>query len=231
MVGIVGMFNQKYIILFIDRNRFQFYGGNLTGIVTVEIPQIVLSDLDVLRKDDLYTLIKQCVKQYALLGSQLIMVFSEATYFEKIFPPGDEAQTDSDILKFFDSIPYESIWTKVYQTDKGKRAVAVNRALYEALHQGFMLQGLVTKALLPACVLGQLSRKRILDKPLADYILNTVDVLTKQSLLDAQEIETSGLQGGTQSAANPKKATLPLLLGAFGVLIVILAIAAITQLR
>lgn len=225
------MFNQKYIILFIDRAQIQLYGGNLTGIVTIEIPETILNDGDILRKDDLYTLIKQCVKQYALTSGQLIMVLSEALYFEKIFFSADTPQTESDILKFFDSIPYDSVWTKVYQTEKGKHAVAVNKVLYEAFHQGFLLQGLSTKALVPSSVLGQIGAKRVLDKPMAEYILGNVEAVTKQSLLDAQELGLSTPQEKLDANKNKPKSNIGLLLGVFGVLLVVLIIVVLTQLR
>jgi hypothetical protein len=223
------MFNQKYIILFLSRGSIQLYGGNLTGIVTIEIPQAIFNDVDILRKDDLYTLIKQCVKQYALVG-QLIIVLSQEIYFEKLFVPPDNPQTESDILKFFDAIPYEATWTKVYQTEKGKRAVAVNKVVYEAFHQGFILQGLSTKAVIPAFILGQMETKKVLDKPLAEYVLGNIEILAKQGLLDTQEIGSVSSQNDTMTDANKPKSKLPLLLGAFGVLIFVLFIVIATQL-
>jgi hypothetical protein len=224
------MFNQKYIILFIDHSKIQLYGGNLTGIVTIEIPESILTDGDILRRDDLYTLIKQCVKQYALIGGQLIIVLSEAMYFEKMFLSTDTPKTESDILKFFDSIPYESTWTKVYQTEKGKHAVAVNKVLYEAFHQGFLLQGLSTKALIPSFILGPVGMKRALDRPMADHILGNVEAVTKQSLLDAQELGISTPQEKLDANKNKPKSNVGLLLGVFGVLLVVFLIVVITQL-
>lgn len=226
------MFNQKSIlILFINRNTFQLYGGNLTGIVTLEIPQTVLYDLDVLRKDDLYTFIKQCVKQYALLGTQLVVVLSEFAYFEKVVTSTDSRQAETDILKFFDSVPYESIWTKVYQTEKGKRAVAVNKMLCETLHQGFSLQGIPTKAFIPAFALGAMSTRHALDNALTSYVIKNIDMLSKQALFDPQELGSTAPQPQTESPAVKKKSTLPLLLGVFGLLLAVLAVLVITQLR
>jgi hypothetical protein len=228
------MFNQRsIIILFLNRNSFQFYGGNLSGIVSIEIPQTVLLDLDVLRKDDLYTIIKQCVKQYALMGTQLIVVLSDLAYFEKTFALSDKDLMDTDILKFFDAVPYDSIWTKVYSMEKGKRAVGVNKALCETLQQGFSLQGVSIKAFIPSFALGQLSTKHTLDKELAAYIMRNFDNLVKQSLFDPLELGIAPSQEKAEegSPATRKKSSLPLLLGIFGALIAILAIVVIMQFR
>jgi len=225
------MFNQKtIIILFVDRNRFQLYGGNLTGIVTLDIPETLMSDLDVVGRDGFYTFIKQLVKQYNIMGSQLVLVLSEATYFEKMFSMTERAQIETDVLKFFDMVPFETIWTKVYATEKGKRAVAINKTLYEAIHQGFSLQGLPTKAVIPAFALGSYSSKRIMDHELGEYVMKNLDSLIKQSLLDSQELSLVVPQEKKEERVVSKKSSnLPLLVGVLAVIFIILVIVIIMQ--
>jgi hypothetical protein len=176
MVGDLSMFNQKTIlILFIERNRFQFFGGTLTSVVTIDVPETIIRDFDVIQKDGFYTLIKQWVRQYNLALSELIIVYSDASYFEKLFVSTENPQNETDILKFFDTIPFESIWTKVYPTPTGKRALGVNKSLYEAIHQGFSLQGVSTRAVLPAFTLGTFSTAHSLDAAMAGYIIKNID--------------------------------------------------------
>lgn len=221
------MFNQKTIIvLYIDRNRFQIGGGNLTGIVNLEVPEVLIHDLEVVGKDALYSLIKQWVKQYNIVGTQLIIIFSQSSYFEKNFSPMELAQVETDVLKFFDTVPLESIWTKVYMTDKGKRAVAISKSLYEAIHQGFSLQGLQTKSVIPMFALGPLAGKNGLDEETITYVLNNVDNLGKQSLLDTQELSVSSPQEKIiePTMTQKKSSNLSMLLVIFGVLITILVV-------
>jgi hypothetical protein len=224
------MFNQKSIlILFINRNTFQLFGGNLTGIVTIEVPESIFHDGDVLSVDGLYTLVKQLVKQYLLTGSQLFIVLSDLMYYEKIFSTVPSTQLENDVLNFFNVVPYESLLTKVYDVEKGKRAVAVNKALYETIRQGFALQGIPIKAIIPACALGAVGGKHTLDAAVAGEILRNADGFAKQSLLDAQETNTTTSQPEDVSTPTKKKSQLPLLIGVFGVLIVILVIVVLTQ--
>jgi hypothetical protein len=227
------MFNQKsIIILFVDRNRFQLYGGNLTGVVTLEIPEVLIHDMDVIGKDGLYTQIKQWLKQYNIIGSQLVVILSEVSYFEKIFSPSEHTQVETDVLKFFDTVPYETIWTKVYAAEKGKRGVAISKSLYEAIHQGFALQGLPTKAVIPAFALGPEIHKRTMDNALGEYVMNNLDSLMKFSLLDSQELsQTVPLEKREEGKVTPKQSSnLPLLIGVFGVLLSILVIVVVMQL-
>ena len=204
-------------------------GGSLPSIITLDVPDVLIHDLEVVGKDAFYSLIKQWVKQYNIVGSQLIIIFSTSSYFEKIFSPSEQTQVETDVLKFFDTVPLESIWTKVYTFDKGKRAVAISKTLYETIHQGFSLQGLPTKAVLPAFALGQMSSKRVLDAEMIHFVVNEIDSLGRQSLLDTQELSVLSPQEKAVQATNvPKKSSqLPMLLGVFGVLIVILVVVII----
>jgi hypothetical protein len=224
------MFNQKSILIaFLNRNTLQLFGGNLTGIVTIEIPETILRDGEVVSADGAYTVIKQTVKQYMLAGTQLFLILSELTYSEKLFSPVQTTQLENEILGFFSVVPYESLLTRVYETEKGKRAVAVNRALYEAIRQGFSLQGIPIKAIIPACVLGPNGSKHVLDSSMVNEVLKNIDGFTRQSLLDVQEQTANIVRHEEAAPAAKKKSQLPLLLGVFGVLIVVLVIVVLMQ--
>ena len=224
------MFNQKSIlILFINRNTFQLFGGNLTGIVTVEVPESILRDGDVISADGAYTLIKQMAKQYVLTGSQLFVVLSDLMYYEKIFSLVQSTQLENDVLSFFNVVPYESLLTKVYDFEKGKRAVAVNKTLYETIRQGFALQGIPVKAVVPACQLGSSAGAHTLTAEIASGIMRNIDNLTRQSILDTADAGPIASESANTSSSPKKKSQLPLLLGVFGILAVILVVIILMQ--
>lgn len=220
------MFNNKSIIvLFIDRNRFQFYGANLSGIETLDVPDSSIRDLDVVNRDVLYTLIKQWVKLHTLVSVQLVLIFAETSYFEKVFTLAAPAQLETDIIKFFDEVPFESTITKVHDIPNGKRAVAINKALYEAIRQGFLLQGLTIKGVIPMFALGELGSRHSLDAQVGEYVLKNIDTLLRQSLVDVAEVTVSNIkESGSVHAPPHKKSSLPILLGVFGILLVIFLI-------
>jgi hypothetical protein len=224
------MFNQRIIILYINQNTFQIIGGNLSGIITIQLPDSVIRDTEVINKDGLYTLIKQWVKQYMLAGTQLIVILSEVSYFEKIFSSAESTQVESDILKFFDVVPYESLLTKVYPHEKGKRAVAINKSLYEAIQQGFSLQGVSVKGVIPGFTLGKFSVNRSLDAETASFIFKNLDSLIKQNVFEAQELNPPVVvPQETDTTGSKQKKRLPFLLGIFAVLIALLAVLVVTQ--
>ncbi len=228
------MFNQKsLLVIFIDRLGIQLYGTGMTSMVTLQIPENIIKDLEVISKDALYTLIKQWVKQYGLSGFQIIFIFSESVYMEKQFITSDQTQIETDILKFFDMVPYESIWSKVYPMKNGKRAVAISKTFYEGIRQGFLLQGIPTKTVIPAFALGQYDKKRAMDSVLYSYVLDNIEQLSKFSIADVQELNntTSNLPLTPSSDPSKKKSSLPLLLSVFGFLLLVLGIIVYLQYR
>lgn len=228
------MFNQKsLLVLFIDRIGIQMFGGTLQSIATVQIPKTIVKDWEVISKDSLYSLIKQWVKQYSLSGSQIVFVFSDTVYLEKQFLMSEQSQVETEILKFFDMVPYESIWSKVYPMKNGKRAIALNKGFYDGIHQGFLLQGLPTRTIIPAFALGQYEKAHILDRALYTYIIENIDQLSKFSVLDAQEssVSMTTASAATPSDSSKKKSSLPLLLSIFGFLLLALGAVVYFQYR
>lgn len=228
------MFNQKSILLvFIDRLGIQLYGGNLQSIISVQIPDSIIHDLEIVSRDSLYSLIKQWVKQYSIVGSQIVFIFSESMYVDKIFVISQQSQIETDILKYFELVPYESIWSKVFPAKNGKRAVAFNKALYEGIHQGFLLQGLPTKCVIPAFALGEFETQHTLDLKMASYVLENLVELSKLSLIDGQDssIVYSSPPSAGATETDKKKSSLPMLLSIFGVLLLVLGVVAYIQFR
>jgi hypothetical protein len=74
----------------------------------------------------------------------------------------------------------------------------------------------------------------VLDAKLGTAVLRSVDTLMKYNLLEfAEEGSTASTSGSTASEGNkPKqKANLPILLGVFGFLLLILVVLVITQIH
>ncbi len=227
------MFNQKSIIvLYIDRGRLMFFGGNLSGVVTLDLPAAIARDLEIVNRDALYTFIKQWMKQVNLAPCELFVVIAESTYFEKIIPNGDVVQIETEAIRFFDTVPFESIWAKVYPAQTARRAIAINKTYIDAVCQAFALQGFTTRAVVPVFTLGEIAKRRVFDGAVGQYVLRSVDALSKYNIIEPEQTPSAADQpapAGEKSTKRPKNTSLPFLLGAFGFLIVVLVILVITQ--
>ena len=214
----------KPIIVYVDRNRLQFYGGKLSSIMTLDIPGALLQDLEVNNLDGLYTLVNQWVKQNGLGGNRLFFVLGPSTYFEKVIMSTTDTEQETEILKFYDMVPFEELLTKVISEGPTapKKAFATNSAYVEAFRHAFLLQGIHVVGVVPAMVLGPLASKRWMDAEMGSYILKHIDVLLGQSIVDVEEqgqMVNSPAPSAPNSKNNPR---LMIMVGILGVLLLVL---------
>lgn len=223
------MFGQKSstIVVFVDRNRLQFYGSGLPAVLTLDIPPTVCKDLEIINRDALYTLVNQWLKQNNLGGARLLLVLSPMTYFDKVMTKTGESEQETEILMFYDSVPFEDLATRVLTIANRKIAFAVNRDYMDAVRHAFTLQGFQITAVIPAVVLGSLATKRWLDAEMGLYILRHMDTLRMQTLVDREDEINPGPPPIAPTAQNnPRIMTL---VGVLGVLFLVLIVMIFTR--
>lgn len=218
------MFGQKssIIVVFIDRNRLQFYGGRLPSILALDIPLTIARDLEIINRDAFYTLVNQWLKQNNLGGADLFFVLSSQAYFEKTIVATGESEQETEILNFYDSVPFEELSTKVLTENTKKLAIATNKDFVEAIRHAFMLQGQHIVAIVPAVILGALAAKRWLDAEMGSYILKHFDTLRVQTMVDFDEPgQMMNIPSGGPSATK-NNSRLMVMVGVLGVLLLVL---------
>jgi hypothetical protein len=217
------MFGQtsKPVIVFVDRNRLQFYGGKSSSIAVLDLPPAIASDIEISNRDGLYTLVNQWMKQNAIGGSPLFFVLSPSTYFEKVISATADTEQETEILKFYDMVPFEELLTKVISAGPTvpKHAFATNNDFVEALRHAFLLQGLRVVGVIPAMLLGSLAAKRWMDAEMGAYVVKHFAELQAQSVVAGDDLQVP-LQNAPSnvptSANNPR---LMILVSIFGVLL------------
>lgn len=219
--------NQSIVVVFIDRNRLQFYGSRLPEVLTLEIPVTIFKDLDIVNKDGFYTLVNQWVKQNNLSGAQLFFILSPMTYFERIITAADESRQETDILSFYNSVPFEELATRVLTIGGKKLAVAVNREFIESIRHAFMLQGYHVMSVVPAVLLGTLAAKRWLDKEMGAYVVKHAEVLAAQNLVESEEPAVAAPASRVPTEKNNPR--LMIMVSIFGALLLALIVVLFTR--
>lgn len=217
------MFGQKFsiVVVFVDRNRLQFYGGGLPAVLALDLPLTLAKDLEIINRDALYTLVNQWLKQNNLGGAQLFLVLSPQTYFEKMITATGESEQETEILAFFDSVPFEELSTKVLTIDTKKIAVAINKDFIEAIRHAFMLQGLHVVSVIPAVLLGSLASKRWLDAEMGSYILKHYETLRGQNIVDLDEPMAMANGPAPRVPTSKNNPRLMIMVGILGVLLLV----------
>lgn len=217
------MFGQKtsIVVVFVDRNRLQFYGGGLPAILSLDMPPIVVKDLEILNRDSLYTLVNQWLKQNNLGGAQLFLVLSPTTYFDRAIASTGESEQETEILEFYDSVPFDELATKVLTITNKKVAIATNRDFIEGIRHAFMLQGFRVVGVIPAVLLGTLAAKRWMDAEMGSYVLKHFDILKGQNVIDIDEPTTMIGRPASGVATTKNNPRLMIMVGILGVLLLV----------
>lgn len=225
------MFGQSKttIVVYVDRNRLQFYGGGFSAILALDIPLTIVKDLEVVNRDGLYTLVNQWSKQNNLGGAKLFFVLSPGTYFDIAVTAKTDSERETEILQFYDRVPFEELTTRIIPVDAGKRAFAMNKPYLDALRHAFLLQGVHVAAAVPAFLLGNLATKRWLDAEMGAYVLKHADTLRDQNVLEITSEALPGVKAQSSVPTTKSNPRLMIMVGIFGVLLLVLVFVIFTR--
>lgn len=212
------------VVLFIDRNRIQLYRSDTGGLYVVDIPETIIKDLEIRDAEGLFALIGQWIARVGVPPAPLVCIVGEALCFSKDLPAAEDQPAGNQSVSFLDHVPFEAVVSRVYEIEKGKRVIAVNSAVCELVQRAFTAQGFSVRAFVPVGALGG-KTIRLLDAEIGSWAVKNTDTLIRQSIAAPQVVEK--LPQSAESAQ--KKSSLPILLGAFGLLVMLLVIVLILR--
>lgn len=217
------------IICFIHRNTVQFFSFGSGVIVSMDIPATAISNLEVVNKDELYVFINEWLKRNTIGGDRMLFVLSGATYFDRQIEGADESGQETQILKFYDTVPFEELITKVVPVNGGKHVFAVNKPYLEAIQHAFYLQGIQSTGVIPAFVLGPHSAKQRIDPEMGTYIIKHADTFSSYSLSDAQDMSASTIAAMPTSSIKKSNTRMMAMVGIFSFLVLVLIVMLLTR--
>lgn len=216
------MVKRQSAVAFIDSNKIIFYAKNIKSNLQLDLPQDVVSDLDVVGRDKFDQLIDTFFQTDGLKNIEfdLVMVLSQQVTFEKDF---DETATEvkhDDIQRFLDMVPFEDILNNTFKINKKIKIVAVNKILYDALHSAFERNKAYVSLVTPMAVLVETNPEFASNIDLA-VISSKVESLKQYGLID---VNGGSLERERKNSIGIKKkdVRLYLLIGAMALLFIIL---------
>lgn len=222
-------------IIFIHKDRFEYYDEAQSKIFQFQFQPNVISDLEIINEDELNLEIKSFVQSNKLAPSNIFFVISDSIIFEKSFSNGSDKNTK--IQNYLENIPFEHVSFKVVDTAKEYIVMAMNTELYTRLKNSFETLAFTALNIIPQSALGDSYRSRqSLDSDIIKYILNHIDSLQKQGFIQdelgkpaedspADNSYTTVLTEGQKT----NKYRLPVLIGLFAILIGVLLIVVYLQ--
>ena len=229
------MFSKNHpIILFIDRNGFSVFQDTQPNIPRFNFTPDVVTNLDVVSKEQFSNLIATFIQINKILPSSLALVLSDNIIYEKdvqtlgLEAPGNiDKEHKEEIQNFLEDVPFEEVLAKVIKTDK-PRIVAVNKDLVMTITDVFVNKGSTIEAIIPSFMYGSsvnfaagLTQSNIQAILGESEILRTGNLLTdQQRITSPQSLEIDKIE----KEKKPQNLRQYLLVGVFVTLLAILAV-------
>lgn len=207
-------------ILYLNRNSVQYFASGGAKSKELRFDEEVVTDLEVKKTDLLNDQIRFFIEQNKISPGHFVTLLSEDVCLVKIFPEGTQETKKEDVKKFLDSVPFENVRSKTYPFEKGFKLYAVNRDYYEIIEAAFEKFGFRADATAPLSMIGaQITDKNIFNK------LN----LAKQYSFSGQTNYSE--MNDEQRELMMRNKRLTVMLGVFGILILVLVLMIIFVLK
>lgn len=218
------MLGQKtWLIILVTKNNLQLVGLGESKVENIVIPNTVVSNMEVLNKDAIYTLVTDWLKQRPHTSASIIWLLSPEICFEHTFTSSEQDKVDSETLQFLDLVPFENVVSRAYNSSEGKQIIATNKDLIMSLVQAFSLQGYNTKAVVPSRLV---QADSVLTSEVERLAIKRNYELARESLIaptQTSALTPIGTSETQQSqSTDQSKSSLPLLLGVFVFLLAVL---------
>lgn len=220
-------------IIYLDKSRLYLYDHVKKAIFQFDIKPEVGKDLEIINSSLLDTQVKSFLETNKLTPSSLIIVLAQNLIFEKDLTNVSKEQQEAEAQRFLDNIPFESVSSGVYKSEKEYRIVAANSYFIKAIKNAFEELGFVTAYVLPSFVFGNLGDslkqetiKIILGKvdSVKQYNLLNSHLLTAASGKEAEEQKGEKTQSGEEKEKKEEKKTSKKNLTAIGIFVLFIIV-------
>src|SRR3972149_4305547 len=211
-------------VIFLRRDGFDFYEDRDGRILNFPFSQGVVFSLEIINLKELKNQIKTFVETNKLSRADLMIILLADVLFEKNIQDQDPKTQAQEVQKFLVIIPFESISTKILPIQQGVRAIAVNKNLLDALKISFEEFGFSIEGMVPYEFLGELSSGiNSVTTETSKTIIKQFDSLKEASFEFERNEKKTASQVESQVGKNkPKSLRLYIILGIFGLLLLIL---------
>jgi len=215
---------RQILVVFVDNNKILFYIKDAKNNLQLNLSSDVVSDLEVLSRDKFEQLVDTFFQTRGLKGVEfdVILVFSQATTFEKDFADDATKVKYEEIQKFLDMVPFEDVLNNTYKINKKTKIVAVNRVLYDVIHLALEKNKAYVSLVVPMAVLAE-TNPELSNKIDLAFISAKSDSFKQYGLIDINEGDFEKEQKNV-IGIKKKDVRLYALLGVFALLLLVLII-------
>ncbi|MCA9371800.1 LytR C-terminal domain-containing protein [Candidatus Woesebacteria bacterium] len=160
------------MIVYFDRSRLYFYGGNVAAPLALDFSPESIRDSEIINEEKMFAEIDAFIKDKKISAQTGIVVFSPSSCFVQVAPASEqkqapnETQSQSEMKKASSDsqmsstaeistefVPFDKIAKVEIVKDKKRYLVATNLELVTTLKQSLIKRGFVIETVSPAFVL------------------------------------------------------------------------------
>lgn len=216
------MEKKQLAILLLDRNGFYFYTSGMENVASCVFPETIVKDIEVIDPFGLENQIKTFMTQFNIPSVEIAMILSSNIIFEKSIQSGSGEL--EEINKFLESVPFET-FDKIVIAEGGNKIVfAANKNLTYCIEVSFVKIGSVVSLILPYYPLASFLQTLPLDMMSAAAIIKKVNDLKSYNMKRVEEAHETKASNTSTTQPTPKtnKKRVYIMLGVFGVLIIVM---------
>ena len=177
-------------VVFLDKNRIQFYESRDGTLVSLEVPETIMRDLEIANPTALGESVKTFLNQNHISASVSILVFSDTVVLTRELT-GTREEKELEFQKFLDAVPFENILSRRYVFGEHDIAIAMPRAGFEPLIAILQEARFPVMAVVPTFTLGPMKNKRWLDAEMGKFVAGKAETIAAESITPMVNVPVS----------------------------------------
>lgn len=210
-------------VFFVDGNKAFYFEQSLSSPVSLEIPQDILTDLELINVKKLDALIKKFIVTNKLGPKNIIILLSTQLTFDRDFPHGS-IEVERHIEEFLELVPFESVISKKALLSGRTKVIAANKELCDGVRTSFVNAGFIVSGIYPLSLCLELAPELQSSMDL-NLVINKIPELKNFNLMPTPEVAINS----SKNIEKPSKSRLYLLIGVMILLGVILLVVVYTN--
>lgn len=184
-------------VVFLDKNRIQFYESRDATLASLEVPVNVMKDLEIVDPLALANSVKAFLSHHRITASLVVIVLADSV-FMSVELIGAKEEKEQQFQQFLATVPFEDVRSRRFVVEEKEIAIVVPRQGFEPLVSIFEGERFPVVAVIPSLVLGPVKKKRWLDAEMGKFVAEWVTTLVSESIMPVGKVPVLTAPMGTE---------------------------------
>ena len=205
-------------VFYLDGEKAFFYQKGLKSLKTLSFSPNTFTVGEIINAELFIEAIQTFLHQINIKPTDILVILSTRMTFDSDFPEQITLNTDEEMKRFLELVPFEESISKLFKLQKKSKVIAANKELSDNMKIAFEKLGFKITGIIPYSILREIYPDLASNISL-EKITERIDAIKKYNILHADIIINENVE---TKEKNNNKGRLLLLIGVFGVLFIVL---------